>query len=348
MLSSIYQENGVFMFIDYYEKKQALFNATDFSSNHSRVNFHITEKNGKSNFVFFNDISSRLSDIHDGSINAMIRNVILLSLLQDLIEKPRIYEILFFGERSLFSDHLAKILEKFNDQNHMYCLTDNEPPKEFSNVSFMPKNLVFDQVIFPKSKFSAVILDNINLQMIPLDIATSLKVGGKLFFISDPNLISETIFYNSKVFAFDEKVFLFELCMTADIKEEFYRQTPQGQIEEIKKFIADQFEELQNVIKKLKLLSFEEQSKILDQSINNLHKSEKLINEIYVELNSVNIKPYFNELKEIFIDCRLQQNRKKRQKYYEKIEIQYQKVLQEMNLFEDFVFEYNLLKRRSS
>ena len=86
----------------------------------------------------------------------------------------------------------------------------------------------------------------------------------------------------------------------------------------------------------------DEQNNILDNIISSLHKSEKIINEIYPNLNSEYIKPYFNEFKETLIDYRLQhnneQNHKNQMRFY-KIEKTYKILLNEMTAQDDFNFE---------
>ena len=342
ILSTIKKEKGIFIFEDINKNKQKLLNVIDFSINHSRVAFHCF-RDDKEVLSLMEDVDKWIASIHDGSIVCMMRSIILLSVLDELIQKPQVYNFLHIGEFSSFDECLGTALKKFNDNSHLYCLTDKKPDKEMTNISFISMKL--GEFMLPSSKFSAIFIDDMHsriLTQIPIDVLLSLRDRGKVFFLSVPNSPPQPFPENRKEFKVSENLFLTSFYMTAKIREMLYKQTPEAKLNGKKRQIIKIIKEFSQNVNKLLFLPTNEQNSALDHAISSLHQSEKIINEIYPNLNSAYIKPYFNELKEALIDYRLQheneQSHKSQMRFY-KIEKAYNILLNEMTAQDDFNFE---------
>ena len=341
ILSALHIEKGQFIFEGENSNRQILVDAFDVSANHSRVAFHNLTKEGIGNFTLFKDIYNWINTINDNSITAMARNVVLLSVINELIQKPRIYHFLQIGKWSPFSNCLAEVLRKFNDNNRLYYLTDDKASQELKNVSFISTEN--GKFLLPESKFSAVFFDEVDkiylrtLDNVSKDIILSIKDGGKLFFFTFPNFVSQLSFKESKEFNMHKSFSLASVCITSELKNKFHQQTLQGKVAQEKQKIVKSLDELSENINKLEFLPVSEQVIFLDRLINQVYKAEKIISKIYSELNSMYIKSYFNELKESLIDYRLQIEGKFHKSYFEKILEIYRLVLHEIKIKDDFV-----------
>ena len=337
-LSAISQEDDVFIFKDFNGEKQPIINTFDSSLNHSKVPTFEKDENDQEKFSFNEDVLRCLRLISKGTSISMVRNIVFLSVLNDLIQKPRNYQFLQIGDWSIFSDCLAEMLEKFNEKNHFYCLTDRGISTSKSNVSFLTTKP--GEFILPSSRFSAVFIDDAyieNFAMISIDIFMSLKDYGKLFFLTNSNTMPPSLLSKSKKFLFDENSSLISLNVTSEFKKALYQQTPQYKIRQRKQSIIKNMNEVSIIIKSLQSLPKNGSIEILDYAISLLCKCEKIVNKIYIELNSMYIKTYFNELKESLIDYRLQINSNLKQIHYEKVQKCYQILTEEMAAYDDFV-----------
>ncbi len=338
-LSSIRQENGIFVFVDYNGLKHLLFNAMDFSLNHSNIRFFNIEEDGKETLSMLKDTALSLRSISDGSVISMVRNIVFLSVLDELIQKPHNYNFLQIGDVSSFTEQLANILKKFNVKNHLYCITENLPSKNILNVSFLTAKL--ENVILPYSKFSAVFIDDAyinNFSTIPTDLIMSLKNCGNLFFITNSDLLPKSLLDDSKVFVLHKDLSLVSLSVTEKLKHSLYLQTSYGKLEQQKRKIINIVDELSKNINELKNYQSVNSDEFLDQMISSVYQCELMINKIYIELKSSYIKTYFNELKEILIDYRLNKNESLKENYYERIKQHYQIARNELTTYDDFIF----------
>ena len=338
----ITNENGVFLFIDNNGKKQELVDLMDSSENHSRITFACGGNDGQNHYPMLEDTFKYLNTMRDGSPATMMRLTVLLCILNELIQKPRNYQFLHIGDWSAFNENLSDMLQKFNDNSHLYCLTkdyDEKITQNFSNVTIMPMHM--NEFLPPESKFSAIFIDDMRIRSlsdIPTEIIMSLKDGGKLFFLTNIHSIPNSLIIPFQEFELQNGVSLISLGITSELKNDLYNKTSKAELKRQKQQILDSINEVSYTIRRMRLLPDTKKcNQLLDKTIKSMHQNEKTLNKIYVELNSMYIKPYFNELKEALIDYRLQDNPKIKQSHYERIENRYMAVIQAMTEREDFV-----------
>ena len=344
-LIGIIIENGKFIFVNDSNDRQVLFDAFDFPGNHSKVPCKPIGT-GENEFLLFKEVVKSINNIHeDNSLVSITRNIVFLSVLNKIIKKPCRYQFLQIGDCSNFSRCLAKMLKLFNSDNNLFCLTNNIPSEQEPNVSFISVEL--GNYMLPSDKFSGIFVDSAmvkSLSSLPPELFLSLKDDGDLFFLTNANSIPQPFLDNSKIFMYTDNLFLISFSVTAQIKDNILKNNhPSMKLDQQKKQIIGTINNLSSVINKLEFLPNSERNAILDHSISLLSESEKILNTIYIDLNSMYIKPYFNELKEAMIDYRLQNDFNLRQAHYEKMHNRYRAVLNEMTAQDDFDIDIKIL-----
>ena len=337
-------ENGKFIFANSSNSRQVLFDAFDLSGNHSKIPCKPIGT-GENDFMLFKEVVKCINIIHeDNSLMSITRNIVFLSVLNRIIKKPCRYQFLQIGDCSNFSRCLAKMLKLFNRDNSLFCLTNNIPSEKESNISFISVEL--GKNMLPTAQFSGVFIDDAmveSLSSFPPEIFLSLKNDGNLFFLTNAHSIPQPFWDSSKIFVLADNLFLISFSVTSKIKNNLLKDTPQEKINQQKNQIISTMNNLSNIINKLEFLSDGERNYNLDHIISSLSESEKILNTIYIDLNSMYIKPYFNELKEAMIDYRLQNDFDLRQAHYEKVQNRYRMVLNEMTAQDDFNIDDKIL-----
>lgn len=337
ILSSISQEDGKFIFTDYHGKEQVLLDAVDMFNNRSKISVKRPIQIENKIFLLKDIISHHLNILNDESLPSFIHSLALLIIVDKFMQKPQNLQLLQIGDWSNFSSHVANLFTLFGNKNHLYCLTNNNYSANIPNVSFIPIKLGDD--LLPRSRFSMVFVDiasPISLTSIPAEVFLSLKDGGNLLFLTNLSSIPKILIDKAKVSLLTDRLAFISLSIDSELKNDIFKQTSQGKLEAQKQQIVDSIQSLSKIINKLEFLSENKRISTLDDIITSVIKSEKVLAQVYEELNSFYIKPYFNELKEALIDYRLQKDPSLRKVHFEKIGVLFRKVLYEMTARADF------------
>ncbi|MBR2179429.1 MAG: hypothetical protein IJ862_03415 [Selenomonadaceae bacterium] len=338
VLISIGQENGRFIFTDCNDKEHVLLDAVDIFNNRSKISVKRPIQLGNDILLLKDIIFSYLHILNDGTLVSFVRSLALLSILDKLFQKPLNFQFLQIGGWSSFSGCVANVFDLFGNKNHLYCLTNDKISLDISNVSFISDELGTD--LLPNSKFSMVFIDvpdAISLSSVSAEVFLSLKDGGSLMFMADLHSIPKFLIDKSQISLINDRVAFVSLPIHSELKDVIFKQTDLGKLKLQKQQVVESIKNLSKIINKLEFLSNDKRNFLLDDTISSIVESEKIIVNIYEELNSSYIKPYFNELKEALIDYRLQDNDNMRKIFFEKILDNFRKVLYEMTYKDDFV-----------
>ena len=337
ILSSISQKDGKFIFTDYQDNEQILLDAVDMFNNRSKISVKRPIQIGNEIFLLKDVISRHLNVLNDESLSSFLHSLALLIIVDKFMQKPQNLQLLQIGDWSKFSDSVVNLFNLFGNKNHLYCLTNDNYSTNIPNVSFIPVKL--GDELLPQSRFSMAFIDFarvVSLTSVPAEVFLSLKDGGNLLFLTDLFSMPKTLIDKIKVYLLTDRLAFISLSIDSKIKDDIFKQTSQGKLKAQKQEIIDSIQSLSKIIKKLEFLPENKRISALDDVINSIIKSEKVLMQIYEELNSFYIKPYFNELKEALIDYRLQKDSSLRKVHFEKIGDLFRKILYEMTAQADF------------
>ncbi len=270
-MSKINYTNGQFFFLDNDQSEMILDVRTPLA-NRSRIHSHKFTTEGTTTYPLAMIIHQAVKKIFKATPESMAELMIYLRIVARLLRKAQIHSILHVSERSPLDEELAEILPQFNPANKI--LTTNK-----IGDYPLPENK-FDTIIYPPSP--------------PDEILLAVKNFGKIY--STASDVEENLKPSTKIFPLTKSLALFETEISPQFRQEIYRRSPQGQFNE-------KFSVIKQVIDKLPEV-FKNKSG-LDEYIAEVVRAEKLLAEIFPELQSDNIKFSFNLFKESLIDLQL-------------------------------------------
>ena len=298
-MSYISFDGGKIFFHNNADEKFLLIDTVTSSENRSRVHSHIfTEKH--TDFPLTNYIRSGIEKIFNNSTESLAGVTVFLRITAELIRKPQVHKVLRIGEWGALNEVLEKFLTKFNDENFLYCYAKSRPLENVPNAKFIFSES--EDYFLPENKFSSIILDKPFLRE---EIFFASRDFGKIFFVAKKDGLPYWLQKNLLMFELSDQIFLFELTVTPDIKIFLRSQSLDGQIDKIKSTIRQTIELVPQMIDRAESFSGNEKKFFLDSFFPQLTNSEKLLAEIFPQLNNDKIKLEFNLLKEFFIDYRL-------------------------------------------
>lgn len=288
-MSSVQFKDGKYFLTDS-ERTELLLDVRTPLANRSRIHSQRITQRGVVEFPLASIVNASTQKIFKKTAVSMAELVIYLRIVARLLRKPQIHKILRIGQWSPLTEALAEILPKFNPENKFYCLSETRPLGKISSVNFMFAE--GGEYLLPEDRFDTIIFPQ---SLLPLEVMLATKTHGKVYFVAQS--VEESLRPQAKKFQLTLQSALFELEISPELRQEFKRQTPQGQLEEKKAEIAQIVVKLPNVLK--------ERNSRLDEYITEVIQAEKLLAKIFPALHSDTIKFNFNLLKEYLIDLRL-------------------------------------------
>lgn len=319
-------EQGKTFFYDGYNRKILLADLITSKVNRSRVHSHQFKTLESFEYPLFEGVQKSIKKFGSGA-QAVANATIFFRILDKLLRKPKIYNVLYVGEWSALCEVLEEFLPKFNDKNFLYVLNNSRPIQNFQHAKFIFTE--GEKYFLPENKFSAVIFSEINLP--PAEIILSAKNFGHVYFLSDTRNISDEIKNRAEIFEFENNFAIFELQTAPELKNIFFSDTELGRVAQKKFLIEKTIQQVPAIIEKIN--SFEIGD--IDKFIAELTFAEKNLAEIFPYLNSDTIKLNLNMLKEFFIDFRLREGSDLQKISAEKIIEQYKILIEDMK--EDFL-----------
>lgn len=304
-MSNINYSKGKFFLVTDGEQPAPLLDCRDVNLNRSRINSHQFSKDG--NGVVFpleEEVTAATKKIFRNTLLSLAETVIFMRVVNELLRKPQIQNVLLIGQPSPFAEELAEILPKFNPANRLH-----HPEK--IEVYLLAENR-FDTVIFFAQRTP------------PLELVLSVRDWGKIYFLAPPNGAEELLTSRAKIFSLTEQAALFELEISPSFRREFRARTPAGQLAEKKSEITRVLDALPDTIKKYTILTRKKKFSGLDEYIAELSRAERVLAEIFPMLHSDTIKLNFNMLKEFLIDLRLADDDKSKRLAVTRINQQYE------------------------
>lgn len=277
--------------------------------------------------VEVNDTFQRLFDqTPAGAVNA----IIYLRLVNGLMRKVQICNVLHVGSWSPLDGALTNTLPKFNAKNFLWSYVPVRPVGQFANVNFIfVKVHGGGEIIVPENKFDAVIFSEQTLP--PTELLLASKDGGKIFFVASKESLPDFWTTAAQTFDLEQNFSVVELELSPSLKDELRRRSPQGQLDDKKSQIRQTVLKVRDVMKKINTLPPQEQNACLDEHIAEVARAEKVLNEIFLELRSDTIKLNLNMLKEFLIDFRLYDDEQMKSRAAEDLDRQIGVLLQDLN-----------------
>lgn len=307
-MSNINYSNGKFFLAADGEQPAPLLDCRNVRLNRSRVNSHQFAKDG--NGVVFpleETVTAATKKIFRNTLLSLAESVIFMRVVNELLRKPQIQNVLLIGQPSPFAEELAEILPKFNPANRLH-----RPEKV--EVYLLAENR-FDTVIFFAQRKP------------PIELLLAVKDWGKIYFLAPPNGAEEILTSRAKIFSLTEQAALFELELSPQLRREFRARTPAGQLAEKKSEITHVLEALPDAMKKYNTLTRKKKISCLDEYIAEVVRAERVLAEIFPMLHSDTIKLNFNMLKEFLIDLRLADDDKSKRLAVARMDQQYEILL---------------------
>lgn len=327
-MSYINFEQGKNFFYDKTNTKIFLADLVTPDVNHSKISSHQFVGGGGINYPLSADIYRIIQKFSNGSLNSVAHAMIIFRLLDKILRKSQIYNILHVGAWSVLDEVIHEILPKFNDKNFLYVLNNSRPLQNFNHAKFIFTD--GEKYFLPENKFSAVIFSEMTPP--PAEIILAAKNFGYIYFLCNVGNVSEEIKTHSQIFEFENNFALFELQATIELKKIISGSTELGAVAEKKSEIRKIIKELPARAKKYNSLTGAEKLKCIDELIADLVRAEKMLSEIFPHLISDTVKFNLNMLKEFFIDFRLRVNDPKLQKISSgRIDEQYKILAKDMN-----------------
>lgn len=267
--------------------------------NRSRVHSHQFTQQGGVEYPLTVEVDAATKKIFKGTPISLAELITYLRIVARLMNKPQVHNILRIGQWSPLDESLAKILPQFNPENKLYCLSETRPLGKIPSVNF-----IFAEggaYLLPENKFDTIIFGTIP----PPEILLAVKDKGKIYFAAPPGNVETLLMTQSQLFPMTQDVALFELEVSPQFRQEIYKRTPQGQLDEKKSAITQVVEKLPTVMKKFNTLSSKRKITYLDEYLAEFTRAEKTLVEIFPALSSEAVKFNFNVLKEFLIDLRL-------------------------------------------
>lgn len=268
--------------------------------NRSRVHSHQFTPQGGVEFPLTNLVNVATQKIFKQTPESMSELITYLRIVARLLNKPQIHNVLRIGQWSPLEESLAEILPQFNPANKLYCLSETRPLGRIPTVNF-----IFAEggdYLLPEDRFDTIIFTK---TLPPPEIMLAVKTHGKIYFAESSWKVEEKLRSQAKIFPLTQENALFELEITPQMRQELYKGTSRGQLDDKKSAIAQVIDRLPSFMKKFNSLSGKKKLPYLDEYIAEVVRAENLLAEIFPELYSDTIKFNFNLLKEFLIDLRL-------------------------------------------
>ena len=252
--------------------------------------------------ILINEVGEALQKFFNNtSEGTVIDTIIFLRIVARLMRKPQVHNVLHIGEWSPLDEVLAKLLPQFNEKNSLWFYSSTRSVKKFEHV-----NLVFvdgDGYFMPANQFDTIVFDRQTLPTIELLLAV--KDYGKIYFVAQKSLIYDFWKEFAQTLDLDKNFSIIELELLPSFKQELYCRSPQGQLDAKKAQIKQTVFKFRDVVKKFNELPPQEKNAYLDECIDEITRTEKILNEIFLQLHSNTIKLNFNMFKEFLIDFRM-------------------------------------------
>ena len=228
--------------------------------------------------------------------------VIYLRVVARLLRKPQIHSVLHVGRWSPLDEALAQILPQFNPANKLYCLSDTRPLGKTSGVIFLcaeggelpPAGNFFDTVIMSAGQVPST------QQLL------AVKDFGKIYFTAPKESVDEPPEKLSKIFPLTDSLSLLETTISPSFRAKLSLKTPQAETAAKLNGITEVVKKSKGIIKNFQSIPRRKRNAVLDEYLAEFSRAEKILAEIFPELNSDTIKYNFNLLKESLIDLRLE------------------------------------------
>lgn len=318
-MSQLTLNNGEFILQDAFNKPRSLVNIGSPAANRS----DLTQND------LAVEVNATLQRLFDQTPTGAVNAIIYMRLVNGLIRKAQIFNVLHVGRWSPLDDALANTLPKFNAKNFLWSYVPVRPVGKFANVNFIFAEVQWGGVIVPENKFDAVIFSEQTLP--PTELLLAGKDGGKIFFVASKASLPDFWATAAQTFDLEQNFSVVELELSPSLKDELRRRSPQGQLDDKKSQIRQTVLKVRDVAKKVNSLPPQEQNACLDEYIAEVARTEKILNEIFLELRSDTIKLNFNMLKEFLIDFRLYDDWQLKSRAAEDLNRQIGVLLQDLN-----------------
>lgn len=291
-MSYVNFSNGEFIFHDAEDKPRRILELLNPAANQSDL----------TQAELVNRVQGNLKKIFDGTLDGMNRAIIFFRIVARLIRKPQIHNVLHIGNWSPLDEVLAEILPQFNPENFLWSYAPMRPLRKFEHVNFVHAE-VDGGYIVSQNKFDTIIFSEQKLP--PLEILLAPKDFGEIFFTAPNSELPDYLTPAAQIFELARNFSLIEVEMSPTLKRELYKLTPQGKLDDVKNLIRQTIYKFRDVVKNFYNFTPQEQNSILDRYLAEVTRVEKILAEIFPQLQSDTIKQNFNVFKELLIDVRL-------------------------------------------
>lgn len=288
-MSKLYYSKGKYFLRDG-ERSALLLDVRTPSTNKSLVHVHQLNSQGNVEYPLEAVVNSAARRIFRKTPSSLAELVTYLRIIARLMNKPQVHHVLRIGTWSPLDEALAELLPMFNPANRLWCLSETRPLGRRLAVNFIFAE--GDDYLLPEDRFDTIIFPRTSP---PPEVLLAVKNHGRIYFAAQD--VEEPLRSQAEIFPLTTKASLFEVEMSAPLREELRERTPQGQLDAKKLAIADVLAKLPEILKK--------KTSRLDEYIAEVTRAERLLAEIFPELHSETVKFNFNLLKEFLIDLRL-------------------------------------------
>ena len=309
-MSYINFEQGKNFFYDKTNTKILLADLVTSEINHSKLSAHQFNPSGGISYPLTDDVYRIIKKFPNGSMQSVADAMIIFRVLDKLLRKPQIHNVLYVGAWSVMCEVIHELIPKFNDKNYLYVLSNTRPIENFNHAKFIFTE--GEKYFLPENRFSTIIFSEMNVP--PAEVILSAKNFGYIYFLCNVGNVSEDIKSHSRIFEFENNFAVFELETSPELKNIISQSTELGAVGAKKSEISRIVLSVPASIKKYNLRTGDKRLKAIDKLIADLIVAEKKLAEIFPYLMSDTIKFNLNLLKEYLIDFRLRMNEPNLQK----------------------------------